>query len=238
MILGSFTIPLKKVIKLTGGTVTIDPVLGVAVMTGGNIGLNYYQLFDPAYKPRLDGVIIDHFYNREIGMETIDMFQFAMRRKMNEIMPYYNQMYESTKIEFDPLSTMDIHTVSATDTSQTNEGTGTNATTSDSNSKSRAVSSSTPQTMLSGNEDYAENAADSNAETVGTSNATEESSQTSNAESSGDTQITGYQGAASDLIMRYRESLINVDLMIIRDLEELFMLVWDNGDSFTRGYSL
>lgn len=30
---------------------------------------------------------------------------------MNEIMPYYNQMYESSKLKIDPLSTIDLEEV-------------------------------------------------------------------------------------------------------------------------------
>jgi hypothetical protein len=42
----------------------------------------------------------------------------------------------------------------------------------------------------------------------------------------------GYQGVAADLLMRYREALLNIDVMILNELEELFMLVWDNGDEY------
>lgn len=42
---------------------------------------------------------------REIGLETLELFRYFMRMKMWEIMPYYNQLYKSELIEFDPLST-------------------------------------------------------------------------------------------------------------------------------------
>lgn len=225
--MSTFTIPLKKVIEYTGGTVTLDLDTGISVLVGGNIGLSYYPIFDATYRAGLTGKIVDHYWNREIGQETIEMFQLAMRRKMNEIMPIYNQLYLSTQIEYGALNTVDLHTVNSNDNVQH----ATNATTSDTGSKSRAVQSETPQTMLSGDGDYATAATDAISDTTGVSNATEDSTNTLN----GDNRITGYQGVASDLVMRYRESLLNIDLMIINDLEELFMLVWDNGDSYTNG---
>jgi len=229
--MSTFTIPLKRVITLTGGTTEI--VDGITKVTGGNIGLNDYAIFDPSYRDTLNGKIVDHYWNREIGTETIDMFQWAMRRRMNEIMPAYNQLYRSTQIEFDPLSTIDMHTVSTQDTTQLTSGEGTNATTTNTTSGSRSVQSDTPQTILSGDEDYATAVADANSASQGSANVTEASSGTVDANANSSTDITGYQGLASDLLMRYRESIINVDRMVIRELEDLFMLIWDNGDEYT-----
>jgi hypothetical protein len=48
---------------------------------------------------------------------------------------------------------------------------------------------------------------------------------------------TGFQGNAALMLLQYRQSLVNVDMMIIEELQNLFMLVWDNGDAFTgNGY--
>lgn len=232
--MGTFTVSLKEAIELTGGSAdTLEN--NIAKLVGGKIGLESYPIFDEGYRDHLTGMIVDHYWNREIGMESVDMFQLAMRRKMNEIMPYYNQLYQSTKIQYDPLSTIDIHTVSTSGSSQTATNDATNNTTNNVDSKSRSVSSETPQTMLAGNADYATGAADVQGTNATVSDATENSSSNVDAEANGDTTVSGYQGVSSELIMRYRESLINVDLMVINELEELFMTVWGDGDSFTTG---
>jgi hypothetical protein len=222
--MGTFTIPLKKVIDLTGGTVTLDPDTGISTLVGGNIGLGYYPIFDPAYKEGLTGKIVDHYWNREIATETIEMFQMSMRRKMNEIMPYYNLLYESTKILYDPLSTVDLTTVTSGNTTDHSETT--NNQTAD--TSGRTVSSETPQTMLSGNSDYATNATDSNSQHTANGDNSADSLQEADVNSN----TKGFQGIASDLIVRYRESLLNIDVMVINELEECFMLVWDNGDEY------
>jgi len=229
--MSTFTLKLKDVIKYSGGVLSVEN--NVSRMIGGDIGLNNYVIFDANYRPFLNGRIIDRYFNREIGMETISMFRLAVRRKMNEIMPYYNQLYVSTTIVYEALSTINIATANDNISAMNSDNTGTSTAESISSADSRSVTSDTPQTMLSGNEDYASAAADANSDSVANSTNQETATQITSSSANSDTLVTGYQGAASDLVMRYRESLINVDLMIIQELEECFMLVWDNGDSYT-----
>ena len=67
-----------------------------------------YPIFDYAYKKPLETKIMRHFYMREIGLETVGQFKFFLEMKMNEIMPYYNQLYESELIKFDPMHDFDF----------------------------------------------------------------------------------------------------------------------------------
>ena len=52
--------------------------------------------------------ILLHYYSREIGYETVGLWKLKLNQKMIEIMPYYNQLYESELIEFDPLKNVDV----------------------------------------------------------------------------------------------------------------------------------
>lgn len=228
--MATFTMPLKAAIKYTGGTTSF--VNGNTVMTGGNIGLASYPIFDANYRDTLNGKILDRYWNREIGTESIDMFQLAMRRKMNEIMPFYNKLYLTEKIAYDPLNTVNLKTVSTGNATQTATSEGASDSSGFAGGSSRSVNSETPQTMLSGNADYATAANDVKSSSDNTSTASQSSNDTAASDTTGENTTTGYQGAASELIMRYRESLLNIDLMILTDLEELFMLVWDNGDEY------
>lgn len=72
---------------------------------GFKLPLDDYPIFDEAHRATLNDKIIAHYYFREIGQETPSRFSFNLRRKMNEIMPYYNQLYESEMIKYDPLFT-------------------------------------------------------------------------------------------------------------------------------------
>lgn len=198
------------------------------------IGLGSYPIFNEAYRAILNGKIIDEYWNREICTETVDNFTLMLRRKMDQIMPYYNKLYESELIEYKALSSINIESQTSNDASTQGDGTATVVSESDVLSKSRAVNSSTPQTMLSGNEDYATSSSDTNSNAETDSTSTNETSNTTSSANTGTSLVTGYQGAASDLITKYRNTLLNIDTLVIADVQDCFMLLLNNGDAFTR----
>ena len=51
--------------------------------------------------------ILAHYYTREIGYETVGLWKLKLNQRMMEIMPYYNKLYESELIEFDPMTNVD-----------------------------------------------------------------------------------------------------------------------------------
>jgi hypothetical protein len=89
---------LKRAIELKPANVSRDTFLG----------LDLYPIYDELNRPILNDLIVNHYYNQEIGMETIQLFQFAIMRRMMEIMPFYNQMYASVALKYNPLITVDI----------------------------------------------------------------------------------------------------------------------------------
>ena len=69
-----------------------------------------FPIFDEAYRIPLETKIIRHFYTREICEETFGLWLLRLEDKMNMIMPYYNQLYESETLEFNPLWDVDVKT--------------------------------------------------------------------------------------------------------------------------------
>lgn len=61
----------------------------------GTIGLACYPIYDEAHRGALNGRIIRHYFLREIGVETPEMFAYHMDEAMRLIMPAYNKMYQS-----------------------------------------------------------------------------------------------------------------------------------------------
>lgn len=102
---------------------------------GFNLPLNDYPIFDENYRPILNKKIIDHFRYRYIGGYTPDRFAFYMRRKMNEIMPYYNQLYKSEMFDFSPLDTTDIKEYNKINRKTNAENAGKNSEIAESNRK-------------------------------------------------------------------------------------------------------
>lgn len=221
----SFTVQLKELIA--------DDYSNIA-----DIGLDWYPIFDETYRPGLNKKIIQHYWNREIGQETEFLFKFAMGRKMNEIMPRYNQLYltELSRMKnadgtpIDPLSTVKLLTDTTNDdTSNATTHATNNSTTT---SGSRTVTSDTPQIQLAGNGDYASNGVDANSTSAGDNTTDGTDARTSN--TTGTANTSGYQEHTIVMLQRLRSAILNVDMLIVDELSELFMGIWDNGDEFTR----
>ena len=58
-------------------------------------------------KTRLLPKILLHYYQREIGFETVGLWKLKLNQKLREILPYYNQLYESEALVYDPLKNVD-----------------------------------------------------------------------------------------------------------------------------------
>lgn len=69
-----------------------------------------FPIFDPEYRAVLAKKILRHYYTREICAETVGLWKLWLNNKMNEIMPYYNQLYKSELLEFNPLYDVDYKT--------------------------------------------------------------------------------------------------------------------------------
>lgn len=69
-----------------------------------------YPIFDEKYRSVLETKIIKHYYTREIAAETVGLWKFWLDERMNRIMPYYNQLYKSELLDFNPLYDTDITT--------------------------------------------------------------------------------------------------------------------------------
>ena len=44
---------------------------------------------------------------------------------------------------------------------------------------------------------------------------------------------SGFNGSMSALLQEYRQTFLNIDLMVIQALEPLFMGIWGSGDMMT-----
>lgn len=67
-----------------------------------------FPIFDESYRSVLETKILRHYYIREIGLETVGLWKLKLSTKLNEIMPYYNKLYKSELIEFNPLYDVEL----------------------------------------------------------------------------------------------------------------------------------
>jgi hypothetical protein len=164
-----------------------------------------YPIFDPDYKQILETHFIRYFYNREIGFETEGLFKFNLETKFVINMPYYNKLFQSELIDFDPLINTKLDTThnrkadktntsnSTTDGNTSSNNTQTASGSSDNTDFTRHLESDTPDSRLAittsdgvGVIEYAskiEENTDKNSKTSSTTsnmNSTDETSVTSN----------------------------------------------------------
>lgn len=69
-----------------------------------------FPIFDSSYRNVLCTKILKHYYTREICEETVGLWKFRLETRLNEIMPYYNKLYKSELIDFNPLYDTELTT--------------------------------------------------------------------------------------------------------------------------------
>lgn len=177
-----------------------------------------YPIFDESYRHILQTKILKNYYMREIAHETIGLFKMRLDNQLNVSMPYFNQLYESAKIQINPLSDYDIK--ETLDRNGTHTGTVQDEGSSSSNGKE--IFYQYPQTELSGNNDYATTMT-TNEDSVQTDNTnTKDLKTTDNYIKS----ISGNKLPQSDLLQKYRETFLNIDEQVVNSLDNLFFMLW------------
>lgn len=265
-----------------------------------------FPIFDEKYRKVLEKKILKHYYTREIGLETVGLWKLKLNTKLNEIMPYYNKLYNSELLDFNPFYninrttksdrnfkgnenksetlTENIKNKGTNDYTNTTNRTGTSVealgeknkqtydiTDSGNNSKqsnSKDRYSDTPQGSLTNIENNAyltnarivdnqESGTDTNKKTgstldeksgENTTNTTLVNTDTMKQAMTNDTDktnntidekiinnlddylenVSGKEGTEtySEMLIKYRNTFLNIDMQVISDLEELFMQIW------------
>ena len=104
-----------------------------------------YPIFNANYKGVLETKILKHFYMREIAHETVGLWKLRLDTRMNEIMPYYNNLYRSETLQFNPLHDIDVSTTHKNEASNQhhNEGTVNGVSTAENTQTQNATKEST-----------------------------------------------------------------------------------------------
>ena len=151
--------------------------------------------------------VLDHYWLRQIGQETVGRFLHYFRSRIREIMPYYVQVYELDakfrNIE-DPLESYNL----VEEFRGTNKGQTT--------AKGNNIFSDTPQGDIHNLFDHMTNAT----KTDDTTDTTGESGHTLTRRGNIGVQPLGGE------VQNIRSAFINIDLQIIEDLADLFLMIY------------
>ena len=185
-----------------------------------------FPIFDEDYRSVLETKILKHYYLKEIGMETVGVWKHFLDMKMNEIMPYYNQLYKSALLEFNPFYDVDITKDHIGTGSGTTENKGTRKDTTGRDHWN--YYSDTPQGSVDRLDDltYLTDAThDTDAGNL--NSATTNKGNMSTTDQYLD-HIKGKQGYASysKMLQEFRDTFLNIDKMVIDALGDLFFNLW------------
>lgn len=195
-----------------------------------------FPIFDEQYRAELCKKILRHYYTREICCETVGRWKLFLSDKMKNIMPYYNQLYQSELLKIQPLVSVDrsvSHNGTGSETKTTKRnGTNTTSSSTDGSTNTWSYYSDTPQGGINGldSNDYLTNATHNVGSDTTTSrlNGATSDNQTDNG-SRKDMyvdKILGFEGNQSEMLLKFRETFLNIDMMVIDNLKDLFFTLY------------
>ena len=183
-----------------------------------------YPIFDENYRKTLNDNILHHYYENEIGFETAPLFRFYLNQKLNEIMPYYNELYKVQKKLID--DNLLLNNVNLTEELK-GKNTTTTSSTSQSTNKGKNLFQDTPQGNISQQDINAQNVYATNI-TLNDNSINDNSSANGSGTNEYIKTIIGNNGGKFniDILNDIKNNLMNIDLMVINDLNELFMQIF------------
>lgn len=167
-----------------------------------------YPIFDEKYRKEFETKFIRNFYMKEIGFETEELFKFRLENWLTINMPYFNNLYISERLEYDPLinsqmknthnkkntksENVNQNATMSSDASQTSKDTGNMTAENVEDNFERKLHSNTPDSRLrltandgEGVIEYASTINEENENNKANQKGTSSSTSTSNGEQSG-----------------------------------------------------
>lgn len=185
-----------------------------------------YNLYDNELKSAFEKKFIDHFYFYEIGLTPIARFKKALQIKLNDIYPYFKQLYQTELRckDIDFMLNKDLkeqYTRELTGNSSVNQ-----SSTSTSNDTSLNINNDTPQNKIDDLDQFmtsaSKNTDNSTMNSSGTNSAENNSTETYSLVSQGNIGVT----SSAELLEKWRSVLINIDQLIFEECNDLFMLIY------------
>lgn len=166
MINARYTVVLKTLMDDKNVKPLLDKALSTYPLYEGKNEVTYANI---PKRSELNQKLLNTYKYREIGFETIGRFLDELEISMNEIMPYYNQLYKSIDIMngiTDPFGNVDItetfeeerdgitkgtssgSSKGASESTSTAESNGSTTSTNQNTDNSKSIKSDTPQGLL------------------------------------------------------------------------------------------
>ena len=183
---------------------------------------------DETIKYNFEDKFINEYYFNEIGFETIHRFKQRLRTKLNKIMPYYTQLYQTE------LRSKDIDFMLNKDLEEVYErvlegsNTSMNDVTVDNNSTSNVLESNIDNGNASlelekgSLTNVGKSILNDNTKSSNSVNDTTNQTERTKLSSKGNIGVT----SSAELLEKWRKVIINIDDLIINECSDLFMQVY------------
>ena len=184
-----------------------------------------YNLYDNDLKPWFEEKFYQHFMFYEIGFDSVAMFKQRLMSKLNDIYPYYRQLYE-TEIRSKDIDFMLNKDLKESYVRELNSNSNSNQ---ESNTTSNGLSTAGQLTpSLIANSEKIDKFMDTAQKDTGSSNSKATGKSIGNSKEEYTLTSQGNIGITSsaELLAKWREVLINIDLMIFEECNDLFMQIF------------
>ena len=186
-----------------------------------------YDFYEETYKSIFEEKFIKRFYFREIGVETIERFLINLETTLNEIMPYYKHLYQTTTYKYDPILNYDV---TETITREIVGATETDNSLNQSSTQNEGIRNyDTPIIKVKDPNNYKKSPSfitDTEGNNLLKANSNKRENNKSNEINNRTTRGNIGVMTTQDLIKKERDIIINIDKMILDELEILFMQVF------------
>ena len=192
-----------------------------------NFDYDFYTDSD-IIKSKFEEKFIDEYFFHEIGQETVARFQHRLRTRLNKIMPYYKQLYDTE------LAAKDINFLLNKDLTETFERvvTGESSSINDLTVSDQGETNNKESNIENGNASLElENGSLTNVSKTSLSNNT--NSNNTSRDNTNQNEITTLKSqgnigitSSAELLDKWRSVIINIDQMIIDACDDLFMQVY------------
>ena len=184
-----------------------------------------YNLYDNDLKPWFEEKFYQHFMFYEIGFDSVAMFKQRLMSKLNDIFPYYKQLYETE------IACKDIDFMLNKDLKESyvRELTSNSNSSQESNATSNGLSTAGQLTpSLISNSQKIDKFMDTAQKDESSSNASSTGESTGNSKEEYTLTSQGNIGITSsaELLSKWRDVLLNIDLMIFEECNDLFMQIF------------
>ena len=189
-----------------------------------NPSINLFEdvkFYEPLEFDNFKKKFFDRYKFREIGFETWERFQHFLRQTLNENYDFYFQLYE-TKLRCREIDFMLNKDLKETITREIESNSTGNTFGNSDNINSFLDTPSSKLSVTENLDKFITNASKNINNSNANSNSSSTGKETNTLISQGNIGVT----SSAELLTKWRETLINLDQMILDDLESLFMMIY------------